>query len=96
MKKLLVIAAVAASALVAAPASAQFWAGADEAGVGVQVGPVGVGVGPRYGWHEPYYRDRYYGHPGYYAYGAGDCRVIRERIVTPYGRVIIKTRRECY
>ena len=96
MKKLLVIAAVAASALVAAPASAQFWAGADEAGVGVQVGPVGVGVGPRFGWHEPYYHDRYYGHPGYRAYGAGDCRVIRERIVTPCGRVIITTRRECY
>ena len=89
MKKLLVIAAVAASALIAAPASAQGWGG----GADVYVGPGGAGV--HFG-DDGYWRHRRYGHPGFYAYGAGDCRVIRERIVTPYGRVIIKTRRECY
>ena len=79
----------------AVPASAQFYAGADPGGVGVQVGPFGLGVGPRYdGWHNGYYRDRYYT-DGYRAYGAGDCRVIRERIVTPSGRVIFRTRRMC-
>ena len=53
MKKLL-IGAVAATGLAIAsvPASAQFYAGADPGGVGVQVGPFGVGVGPRYGWHD--------------------------------------------
>jgi hypothetical protein len=90
MKKLLTAAAVAAATLVTAvPASAQFYAGADPGGVGVQLGPFGVGVGPRYGWH-----DRDYNR-GYRSYGAGDCRVIRQRIVTPGGRVIFRTRRIC-
>jgi hypothetical protein len=85
MKKLL-IGAVAATGLAIAsvPASAQFYAGADPGGVGVQVGPFGVGVGPRYGWHD-----------GRYAYGYGDCRIVRERIVTPSGRVITERRRIC-
>ena len=48
------------------------------------VGPFGVGVGPRYGWHD-----------GRYAYGYGDCRIVRERIVTPSGRVITERRRVC-
>jgi hypothetical protein len=70
------------------PASAQVWVGADPGGVGVQVGPVGVGVGPDYwGYHHRYWRD--------YAYYAPDCRVIRERIVTPRGHVIFRTRRVC-
>jgi hypothetical protein len=48
MKKLM-FAAVAATTLgLAAPASAQFFVGADPGGVGVQVGPVGAGVGPRF------------------------------------------------
>lgn len=81
-------ASVLAMAMVAVPASAQFYVGADPGGVGVQVGPFGAGVGPRYD------RDRYYT-DGYYAYGGGDCRVIRERAVTPSGRVIYKTRRIC-
>jgi hypothetical protein len=87
MKKLL-IGAVAATGLAIAsvPASAQFYAGADPGGVGVQVGPFGVGVGPRYGW-----RDH-----DHYAYGYGDCRIIRERTVTPSGRVITERRRVCY
>jgi hypothetical protein len=90
MKKLLIATTVAAAALLTTlPASAQFYAGADPGGVGVQVGPLGVGVGPRYGWHDGYYTD------GYGAYGAGECRVIRERIVTPSGRAIHQTRRIC-
>ena len=82
MKKLL-IGAVAATALAIAsvPASAQFYAGADDGGVGVRVGPFGIGVGPRYAWHDPYY---------------GDCRIVRERTVTPSGRVIVERHRVCY
>ena len=91
MKKLLIAAASAALlAAASVPASAQFYVGAEPGGVGVQVGPFGVGVGPRYGWHDPYWRD------GYYAYGYGDCRIVRERHVTPSGRVIIKRHRVCY
>jgi len=85
MKKLLFAAAMAAAVGLAAPASAQIWAGADPGGVGVRVGPFGVGVGPDYGWgsHGPYY-------------GYADCRVIRERIVRPNGRVMWRSRRVCY
>jgi len=55
MRKLLVGAlAAGAIAIAAVPASAEIWAGADEGGVGVRVGP--LGVGPDYAW-----RDRYYG-----------------------------------
>jgi hypothetical protein len=90
MKKLLVVALSAAVlAIASVPASAQLYAGAEPGGVGVQVGPLGVGVGPRYGWHDPYWRD------GHTAYGYGECRVIRERTTTPSGRVIIEKRRVC-
>jgi hypothetical protein len=98
MKKLL-IAATAAAALTAAsiPASAQFFAGADPGGVGVQVGPFGVGVGPRFGWHDPYWRDGRYAYAdGRYAYSDSGCRIVRERTVTPSGRVIISRNRVCY
>jgi len=84
MKKLL-IGAMAATALAIAsvPASAEIYADdAYDAGVGVQVGPFGVGVGPRYAWHDP----------DYY----GDCRVVRERTITPSGRVIVERHRSCY
>jgi hypothetical protein len=100
MKQLLLAAAAAATLTVAAvPASAQFYAGADPGGVGVQVGPFGVGVGPAYGWHDHMILtgaaiampmregDRY-------AY-AGDCRVIQERTITPNRRAIYTTRRVC-
>jgi len=89
MKTLLFAAATAAALVVATPASAQFYAGADPGGVGVQVGPFGVGVGPRY--------DRWDRHPtdGYYAYSRADCRLMRERIETPSGRVIFRTHRIC-
>jgi hypothetical protein len=91
MTKFLIGTAVAvATLLTALPASAQFYAGAEPGGVGVQVGPFGVGVGPRYsGWHDRYYTD------GHYAYGAGECRTVRERVVTSGGRVIHQTRRIC-
>jgi hypothetical protein len=48
MKKLLFASAAAAVLLAALPASAQMYLGVDPGGVGVQVGPFGVGVGPRY------------------------------------------------
>jgi hypothetical protein len=81
MKKLLIgVVAVTALAIASVPASAEIWAGANEGGVGVRVGPLGVGVGPDYA-----YRDRYY----------GDCRIVRERTVTPSGRVIMTRHRIC-
>ena len=89
MKPLLVAITVTAASVVATPASAQFYAGAGPGGVGVEVGPFGVGVGPRYGWRDRHYTD------GYYAYGRADCRFLRERTETPSGRVIIRTRRIC-
>ena len=89
MKILLAATALTAALVVVTPASAQFYAGAGPGGVGVEVGPVGVGVGPRYGW-----RDRRYTE-GYGAYGGAGCRMVRERIETPSGRVIFKTRRIC-
>lgn len=89
MKTLLVATALTAALVAATPASAQFYAGADPGGVGVQVGPFGVGVGPRYGWRDRNYTD------GYYAYGSAGCRVVRERVETPSGRLIFRTRRIC-
>ena len=83
MRKLLIAAAAVAPLIVAVPASAQVYFGADPGGAGVQVGPFGFGVGPRYGWRD------------HYAYG-GDCRTVRERIVTDSGRVIYRTHRTCY
>ncbi|HLH98912.1 MAG TPA: hypothetical protein VKW08_27695 [Xanthobacteraceae bacterium] len=78
----LFLAAVSIAAIgVAAPAFAQ---------VGVDVGPGGVrfGVGPRY---DRDWRDRDHWR-GAYAY---DCRTWQERIVTPSGRVIYRTHRDC-
>jgi len=71
----------AAAVVVAAPAWSQdVYVGGGRTGVE-------IGVGPRYDsdWR---YRHRY---------GAArdECRVIRERIETPSGRVIYKTKREC-
>lgn len=88
MKKLLIAASAAAAlALMALPASADYYDPAP--GVGVQIGPFGVGVGPAYGWHDPYWSR------GHYAYGYGECRVVRERAVTASGRVIVEHRRIC-
>ena len=86
MKRIFLAAAALAISGAAAltPANAQ--------GVGVQVGPVGVGVGAGPysddGYRNRYSRDRDYGY-------ASQCRVIRERIETPSGRMIVKTRRIC-
>ena len=83
MKRIL----VALSAL--AIAGAATLTSANAQGVGVQVGPfgAGVGVGPYWnGYHHRYWND--------YAY-AGDCRLIRERVMTPSGNVIIRSRRVC-
>jgi hypothetical protein len=97
MKKLLIAgSALALLATASLPAAADFYAGAGPSGVGVQVGPFGVGVGPRFSGHDPYWHDRYYVRDGYRAYGSADCRIVRERVVTPSGRVIIQRHRECY
>ena len=83
MKKLamLVIAAVPLVFAATAPASAQ---------VSVGVGDVGVRIGSD---HDRWDRGHHYGwrHREHVA----DCRVIKQRTVTPSGRVIIETRREC-
>jgi hypothetical protein len=84
MRKILLTTLAAAAVFAAAPASAQVYFGADPGGAGVQIGPFGFGVGPRYG----------YGYRDYdYAY---ECPLVRERIVTPRGNVIYRMRRDCY
>ena len=82
MRKLLMAGAALATLGVGTPALAQVY---DE-GVGVRAGPFEFGVGPRYdrGW-------RY--HEGYRA--RAECRVVRERVVTPSGRVIYRSTRTC-
>lgn len=86
MKRIFLAAAALAISGAAAltPANAQ--------GVGVQVGPVGVGVdaGPNRddGYHHRHWRGDSYGY-------ASECRVIRERTQTPSGRVIVRSRRIC-
>jgi hypothetical protein len=74
----------------AAPASSQVYFGAGPGGVGVGIGSPGYG---RYYDDDWRWRHRRYG--GAYAYG-GDCRVVRERVETPSGRVIFRSRRECF
>ena len=59
MKKLLFVVAAAATLCLAVPAGAQVFMGADSGGVGVQLGPLGVGVGPRFS------DDRYHHRRGY-------------------------------
>ena len=84
MKRIL----LAVSALAIAGAATLTTANAQ--GVGVQVGPFGAGVGVGPYW-DGGYRHRYWDD---YAYG-GECRLIRERIMTPSGRMIIQSRRVC-
>jgi hypothetical protein len=84
MKKFLLITAASLTLAATVPASAQVYFGAGPGGVGVGVGD------PDYGWRHRYWRR------GYDAYARGDCRVIRERVVTPYGRVIYRSREICY
>ena len=91
MKRILLAASVLAIATAAAftPARAQVYLGADPGGVGVQVGPIGAGIGPNWDgrYRHGYWRD--------YAYAPPDCRIIRERIVTPRGHQIFRSRRVC-
>jgi hypothetical protein len=85
MRKLLFAAAAIGALATAAPASAQVYFDADRGGVE-------FGVGPRHEWRDrDEWRER-----GWRAYDyARECRVTRERIVTPSGRVIYRTRRDC-
>jgi hypothetical protein len=75
MRMLMLALAAMTTIGLAAPAAAQ--------DVGVRVGPLEFGAGPRYddGWR---YRHHY-----------GDCRVIREHVVTPSGREIYRSHRVC-
>jgi hypothetical protein len=93
MRNLLLAVATGALLVAAVPASAQIYGGVDPGGAGVQVGPFGFGVGPRYeyGWRGA----PEYGASEYYAYGAADCPMVRERVHTNDGRVIIRTHRVC-
>jgi hypothetical protein len=86
MRKIILATLAAAAVFAAVPASAQFYLGGGRGGAGVQVGPFGFGVGPRYGYRN-YDED--------YAYGGG-CQLVRERFVTPRGHVVYRTRRDCY
>jgi hypothetical protein len=83
MKKFLLIAVASLMLAATVPASAQVYIGAGPGGVGVGVGD------PDYGW-----RHRHWRH-GYGAYARGDCRIIRHRVVTPYGRVFYRSREIC-
>ena len=82
MKKFLLIEAASLTLAATVPASAQVYFGAGPGGVGVGVGD------PDYGWRHRYWRDSY-------AFDRDDCRVIRERVVTPSGRVIYRSRHIC-
>ena len=92
MRNLLMAAATGALLVAAVPASAQVYMGADPGGAGVQVGPFGFGVGPRYGYGGV--GPRYGYGDDHYAYGA-ECPLVKERIVTADGRRIIRTHRSC-
>ena len=91
MKRLLIGIATAVLFAALTPANAQVYMGTDPGGVGVQVGPLGVGVGPDY-WGDPYWRHRHWRES--YAY-APECRIVRQRIVTRHDHVIWRTRRVC-
>ena len=88
MRKIILATLAAAAVLAAVPASAQIYLGAGRGGAGVQVGPLGFGIGPRYGYRN--YDS--YNYDGGYAYG---CPLVRERYVTPRGRVFYRTHRAC-
>ena len=81
MKKLAVLMIAAATLGFAEPASAQ---------VSVGVGDVGVRIGPD---HDRWDRGRHYGWRDRQHFA--ECRVVKERTVTPRGRVVIETRRIC-
>jgi hypothetical protein len=85
MKKFLLIAAVCVAPATTMPVSAQVHLDGDSSG--------DIGVNrlddPNYGWPHSHWRR------GYDAYARGECRVIRERVVMPDGRVIYRSREIC-
>ena len=81
MKALLIGVAAAATIGLAAPASAQVFFGAGPGGVEFGLG------GPRY--YDP--GRTYYRGDGDF----GDCRMVRERVVRPSGRMVYRTREVC-
>ena len=83
MKSILIAVAAATIAAATVPAAAQ---------VAVGVGPGGASV--RVGEPHRDYRDSGWRHRDRYA-ERSRCRTIRERIVTPRGRVIYKSTRVC-
>jgi hypothetical protein len=88
VRKILLATLAAAAVFAAVPASAQIYLGANRGGAGVQIGPLGFGIGPRYGYRN------YDNYNGDYAYGG--CPLVRERYVTPRGRVVYRLHRSCY
>jgi hypothetical protein len=84
MRKILLAAAAATTlAAVSLPASAQVYFGGDRGGV-------------EFGFRGDHDRDRGDRDRGWHDYGyARDCRLTRERFVTPSGRVIYRTHRDC-
>lgn len=97
MRKFLVIAVAVATLGVAAPAAGQVFLGADGSGTGVQVGPLGIGVGPRFS-EDGYRHRRGYRYGQRRGYDANaeyyDCRTIRTRVVRD-GKVRYRSRRVC-
>ena len=91
MKQLLFGLAAIAIIGIAAPASAQVFLGADSHGAGVQLGPLGVGVGPRFSDDGYRHRRGYDANDAYYR----NCRTIRVRTVTRNGHVRYRMRRVC-
>ncbi len=80
MRLLILSAAIAATVMGALPASAEVVIRAGEGGVAVRERD-----GDRDGWR---HREEWRRH-------RAECRVVRERIETPSGRIIFKTRRSC-
>jgi hypothetical protein len=88
MRKLLLGLLSLGAVTIAVPAQSQVYLDAGPGGVGVRIG------GPPYGrYYDDDWRGRHRRWGDGYAYES--CRVVRERVETPSGRVIIRTRREC-
>jgi len=79
MRKVILGLSSVAALMVAVPAQSQVYVEGGRGGVSV-----GVDRDHDWRWRHRHFRGAY-----------GECRVIRERIEPPSGRVIIKTRREC-
>ena len=80
MKMFLLIAAMFVTLAATVPASAQVYL---DPGGGNRLDD------PNYGWPQSHWRR------GYDAYARGECRVIREPVVTPDGRVAYISREIC-